>query len=450
MTLKFGTDGVRGVANREVTPELALALGRAAARVIGGGTWLVGRDTRRSGPMLAAALAAGLASEGAAVRDIGVLPTPGVAYLSEIDDVAAAMISASHNPFGDNGIKLFTPGGQKLDDDTERRLEAEILGPVPGAVPDRERPSGAAVGTLVTDLDGERRYAEHLEREVLEGRRLAGLRVVIDCANGAASVVAPRVLTALGARVTVLHAEPDGANINVDCGSNRPEALQQAVVEHGAQVGLAFDGDADRLAAVDAEGQLVDGDHIIAICAVDRHERGQLAEDTVVVTVMTNLGFRHAMTERDISVVETAVGDRSVLRALRDRKLSLGGEQSGHVIFADLATTGDGLLTGIQLLDTMARTGRPLADLASVMTRLPQVLVNVTVEHRDPDLLEHLAEDLARAEQDLGDEGRVLVRPSGTEAMVRVMVEAPSANRAEAVAERLAEAVRRAADPHRP
>ena len=441
--MKFGTDGVRGVANLEVSPELALGLGRAAARVMGRGTWLVGRDTRRSGPMLAAALAAGLASEGASVEDLGVVPTPGVAYLSALDGRAAAMISASHNPFGDNGIKLFTPGGHKVDDATERRLEAEVaaLGPGGGA---GDRLSGASVGTLTTDPIGWHRYAEHLERDVLDGRDLAGLRIVIDCANGAASVVAPQVLRALGVAVTVLHAEPDGININVDCGSNRPEVLQRAVVDAGADAGLAFDGDADRLVAVDAGGQVVDGDQIIAICAVDRHRRGMLTENTVVVTVMTNLGFHHAMIDQGIQVVETAVGDRSVLRALQDRQLSIGGEQSGHVIFADLATTGDGVLTGIQLLDVMARSSRPLGELASVMTRLPQVLVNVEVDRRDPDLLEHLADDVTRAELDLGRDGRVLVRPSGTEAMVRVMVEAPSADRARDIAERLADAVRRA------
>lgn len=444
MSLKFGTDGVRGVANRELTPELALAFGRAAARVIGRGPWLVGRDTRRSGPMLGAGMAAGLASEGAAVRDLGVLPTPGVAYLSATEDVAAAMISASHNPFPDNGIKLFTPGGTKLTDATEERLEAELAALVaPAPARGADRLTGSAVGTLLTDSGAWARYADHLERDVLEGRDLSGLKVVIDCANGAAFEVAPRVLTGLGAEVTVLHADPDGENINVGCGSNHPESLQAAVVAHGAHVGLAFDGDADRLTAVDAEGQVVDGDHIIAVCAVDRHARGMLADGTVVVTVMTNLGFRHAMRDEGIEVVETSVGDRSVLQALQERKLSLGGEQSGHVIFADLATTGDGVLAGLQLLDVMARTERPLADLASVMTRLPQVLRNVSVAHRDPALLDHLATDLAEADVALAGEGRVLVRPSGTEPMVRVMVEAPTAAQAAEVADRLVAAVER-------
>jgi phosphoglucosamine mutase len=442
MTLRFGTDGVRGVANTELTPELALALGRSAARVVGGRHWLVGRDSRRSGPMLAAALAAGLASEGAAVADLGVIPTPGVAHLSAVDGVAGAMISASHNPFPDNGIKLFSPGGRKLGDDVEAALEAE-LDRLRGGADGGHRPSGAEVGVVTSEPDAWERYAAHLERAVLDGRRLGRIRVVLDCANGAASVVAPRVLTALGAEVTVLHADPDGVNINVDCGSNHPTALQQAVLARRAQVGLALDGDADRLIAVDADGRVVDGDHVIAVCAVDRHDESRLAHDTVVVTVMTNLGFRRAMRSRGIKVVETGVGDRAVLEALAQGGYSLGGEQSGHVIFTDLATTGDGLLTGIVLLDVMARTGRPLADLAGVMTRLPQVLRNVAVARRDPGLVEHLAVDIAAAEVALGGEGRVLIRPSGTEPLVRVMVEAPTASEAAAVADQLAAAVER-------
>ncbi len=445
MSLRFGTDGVRGVANTELTPELAVSLGRAAARGLGSGSWLLGRDTRRSGPLLAAALAAGLASEGATVADVGVLPTPGVAHLSAVHELPAAVISASHNPFADNGIKLFAAGGHKLRDDTEKRLEASLAWlereGIPGAA---DRPSGADIGVLAGAPEAWESYADHLEADVLDGRALAGLRVVVDCAHGAASVVAPRVLTALGAEVTVLNAEPDGTNINVGCGSNHPEALQQAVVARGAQVGLALDGDADRVIAVDADGRVVDGDHILAVCAVDLHEQGRLAAATVVVTVMTNLGFHQAMAERGISVVETAVGDRAVLEALEDGGFSLGGEQSGHVIFRELATTGDGLLTGIRLVDAVARSGRPLADLASVMTRLPQVLRNVAVSRRDPALVEHLAGEIAAAEEALAGTGRVLVRPSGTEPLVRVMVEAPTAEAAATVADRLVEAVERA------
>jgi phosphoglucosamine mutase len=444
MTLKFGTDGVRGVANRELTPELALTLGRAAARVIGGRRWVIGRDTRRSGPLLGAALAAGLASEGVEVVDLGVLPTPGVAHVSAADGVGAAMISASHNPFADNGIKLFAPGGRKLSDEVETALEAELTALGVHGDP-RPRPEGAEVGSIVVDGSGLERYRSRLVGDVLEGRRLDGLRVVVDTANGAAAHLAAEVLGALGVEVTAIHDEPDGININADCGSTHPGDLQRAVVEAGADAGLAFDGDADRVLAVDATGELVDGDQIIGICAIDRHERGTLAHDTVVITVMTNLGFRHGMAARGITVAETAVGDRYVLEELDRGGFNLGGEQSGHVIFRDLASTGDGILTGLMLLDVVARSGRPLGDLAAAtMTRLPQVLVNVRTAHRDPELLAHIAADVAAAEARLGDRGRVLLRPSGTEPVVRVMVEAPTDAEAREVADTLAGCVRAA------
>jgi len=442
VTLRFGTDGVRGAANTELTPELALALGRAAARTLGAGPWLVGRDTRISGPLLHAAFAAGLASEGATSVDLGVIPTPGVAYLASADLVPGAMISASHNLFGDNGIKLFGVGGLKLDDDDERRVEADLEAvEAEGSPGSQARPGGPLVGGLRSAPDAWERYAHHLEDAVLEGRRLAGLRVVIDCAHGAASVVAPRVLARLGAAVTVLHADPDGTNINAGCGSTYPEALQTAVLARGANVGLAFDGDADRVVAVDAAGEIVDGDQIIALLALDLRDRGLLRNDAVAVTVMTNLGFRQAMGAAGIEVVETPVGDRNILAALADRGLSLGGEQSGHVILRDWATTGDGLLTGVFVLDVVARTSRALADLAGVMARLPQVLVNVRVAERPTDLLERVASDIAQAEIELAGRGRVLVRPSGTEPVVRVMVEAPTEGEASAVATRLADAL---------
>lgn len=442
MTLKFGTDGVRGIANQELTPELALALGRAAARVLGSEDWVIGRDTRRSGPLLAAALAAGLASEGARVEDLGVIPTPGVAHLAARDESCGAMISASHNPFADNGIKLFAPGGRKLSDDVERALESELA--VLGAHADqRDRPTGAAVGTIEATAGSGARYRDHLIEHVLDGRRLDGLRVVVDTAHGAVTGLAPEVLGALGAHVTVIGDQPNGTNINDGCGSTHPEQLQAAVSAHGAQVGLAFDGDADRVLAVDAQGALVDGDEIIAICAIDRHQRGILAHDTVVVTVMSNLGFRQGMAAHGISVIDTNVGDRYVLEALYAGGYSLGGEQSGHVIFRDQASTGDGLLTGLHLLDTMVRTGRPLADLAAAaMVRLPQVLINVTTASRDSNIVEQLAGPVADAEASLGDRGRLLLRPSGTEPLVRVMVEAPTDAEARDVAERLADAVR--------
>lgn len=442
MSLKFGTDGVRGVANTELTPELALALGRAAGRVLGGHTWRIGRDTRRSGPMLAAALAAGLASEGIDVVDLGVLPTPGVAYLASVADQPAAMISASHNPFADNGIKLFAAGGTKLPDDVEAAIEAELV-QVGGLVDGGTRPQGAALGTLATDPAGIDAYQDHLVTAALGGRRLDGLRVVVDTANGAASGLAPRVLEALGAAVVAIHDAPDGSNINDGCGSTYPADLQAAVVAHGAHLGLAFDGDADRVLAVDAGGTLVDGDEIIAICAIDLHERGALANDTVVVTVMSNLGFRQGMAAHGIRVVDTAVGDRYVLEVLDRDGHRLGGEQSGHVIFRDLASTGDGILTGLTLVDVVARSGRSLAELAAgAMTRLPQVLVNVRIAQRDPDLLAKLAPEVEAAEAALGARGRILLRPSGTEPLIRVMVEAPTEAEAHDVADHLAAAVR--------
>lgn len=463
--LKFGTDGVRGVANAELTPELTLALGRAAARVLGGQRFGIGRDTRRSGPMLEAALAAGLASEGVDVTLLGVAPTPEVAWWSASEGVPAAVVSASHNPFTDNGIKLFAAGGRKLPDEVEERLEAELHAlvgdsdqpaqpprPGPGtavaataaaAGPPGDTPrssTGSALGVVArTEVhDGYRAAIVG----TLEGRRLDGLRVVVDCANGAATVVAPAVLRQLGAQVKVIHATPDGSNINDACGSTHPETLRRTVVEHDADVGIAFDGDADRVLLVDGNGQLVDGDQIIAVCAIDRHARGALPHDTVVVTVMANLGLRQALAQRGIRLVDTSVGDRYVLEALEAGGFSLGGEQSGHIIFRDLATTGDGLLTAIQTLDVMVRMGRPLAEVAAAaMTRLPQVLRNVEVERRDPDIARRLAVDIAAVESRLGEHGRVLVRLSGTEPLVRVMVEAPTGDEAVAAADELVHAV---------
>ncbi|HSS09596.1 MAG TPA: phosphoglucosamine mutase [Acidimicrobiales bacterium] len=457
MALKFGTDGVRGVANAELTPELVLALGRAAARVLGGptGAFLIGRDTRASGPLLQSALAAGLASEGLEVRDLGVLPTPGVAAVSTAYGMPAAMISASHNPFSDNGIKLFGAGGRKLTDDTEKRLEQElaaVLGESQGAPASRLGgpavlpPTGAAVGRVVLDREAVEWYERQLVAS-LEGRSLRGIRVAIDCANGSATGTASDVLRQAGADVVAtLFAEPDGCNINDGCGSTDPGALQAVVTSTKADVGLAFDGDADRVIAVDHNGQLVDGDHLLALFAIDMKARGRLASDTVVVTVMTNLGFRLGMQERGISVRETQVGDRYVLEALDEGGLSLGGEQSGHIIFRDLATTGDGVLTGIQLLDLVSRQGKPLAELTDeAMVRLPQVLRNVPVADRDSlASAETVWAEVAHLEAALAGRGRVLLRPSGTEPLVRIMVEAPTEAEADSTAEKLAEVVTRA------
>jgi phosphoglucosamine mutase len=444
--LKFGTDGVRGVANAELTPELALALGRAAARVLGGERFAIGRDTRRSGPLLEAALAAGLAGEGADVVSLGVAPTPEVAWWSATEGAPAAVVSASHNPFADNGIKLFSAGGRKLSDAVEEQLEAELgalLGGGGGSSPTNA--VGAAVGSLVLAEGVHGGYGRAVMAS-LEGRRLAGLRAVVDCANGSASAVAPDILRSLGVEAHVIHGAPDGVNINDGCGSTHPGDLQADVVERGAHLGIAFDGDADRVLMVDHRGELVDGDHLIAILALDRHERGVLTGDAVVVTVMTNLGFRLAMGERGIRVVETAVGDRYVLEALAAGGYSLGGEQSGHIVFPALATTGDGLLTAVQVLDVVLRSGQTLAELAAgAMTRLPQVLHNVRVAHRDPTILERVAPAVAAVESRLGEKGRVLVRPSGTEPLVRVMVEAPTEADAAAAAAELVRAVESAA-----
>jgi phosphoglucosamine mutase len=446
VTLRFGTDGVRGVANLDLTPELVVALGRAAARVLRSDRFVIGRDPRISGPVLEAALCAGLAAEGTAVETLGVVPTPVVAWTAMHEGVAGAMISASHNKYPDNGIKLFATGGRKLKDDVEEALERAVDALVHGGGDPASAPTGDAIGTITAAPEHLLGYADAVVAS-LDGRGLSGLKVVIDCANGSATTIAPHVLRRLGADVVVIHAEPNGTNINDGCGSTHPHDLQQAVLDHHADVGLAFDGDADRVLAVDHEGALVDGDHIIAICATDMHDRGALRNDTVVVTVMTNLGFRRAMAGRGITVEETAVGDRSVLDALDAGNHSIGGEQSGHVIFPDLATTGDGLLTGVQLLDVVTRTKTSLRELATVMTRFPQVLRNVTVAGAAaiPDLDDRLAGEVAAARRALGDDGRVLVRRSGTEPLVRVMVEAQTAEQAEAVAEQLAAAVSAAA-----
>lgn len=436
--LTFGTDGVRGVANTELTPELVLSLGRAAARVLGPGPWLVGRDTRISGPFLAAALSAGLAAEGASVVDIGVLPTPAVAAACDERGLPGAMISASHNPFADNGVKLFAAGGRKLTDEVEAQIEALLHESPAGAV------AGADVGSLSSDADGALSVYEERVVAAIEGRTLEGLRVVLDCANGSASRVAGDIFGRAGAEVTVLHASPDGVNINDRCGSTHPESLQEAVqAAGGGAIGFAFDGDADRVLAVAEDGSLVDGDQMLALTAVDLRDRGRLAGDAVVVTVMSNLGFKQAMTAAGIEVVETKVGDRYVLEALAAGGYSLGGEQSGHIIHTALASTGDGVLTGLLLADLVRRAGRPLSELASAsMRKLPQVLVNVRVPSP-----KRVADDAAVAEAvravetRLGADGRVLLRPSGTEPLVRMMVEAPTAEAARAAADELAAAV---------
>ncbi|HEX6968986.1 MAG TPA: phosphoglucosamine mutase [Micromonosporaceae bacterium] len=442
----FGTDGVRGLANADLTPELALAVAVASAQTLAGGnqhapTVVVGRDPRASGEMLEAAVVAGLTSAGAHVLRLGVLPTPGVAYLTgELKADFGVMISASHNPMPDNGIKLFAAGGHKLPDEIELRIEA--------ALDEREamlrrRPVGAGIGRVRELTDAGDRYVRHLVSST--PHRLDGLRVVLDCANGAAARIAPEAFLRAGADVVCLNAEPDGLNINDGCGSTHLEQIKSAVVAHGADLGLAFDGDADRCLAVTAAGDEVDGDQIMAILALAMREAGVLTENTLVVTVMSNLGLRLAMQEAGIRLIETKVGDRYVLEELRASGLALGGEQSGHIVMPAYATTGDGILTGLHLMARMAATGQPLAELAKVMTKLPQVLINVRVADRTvgagaPAVL--AAVEQAQAE--LGERGRVLLRPSGTEPLVRVMVEADTVEYAQTLAERIAGEVRAA------
>lgn len=445
----FGTDGVRGIANREVTAELALDVSVAAAHVLGAsGAFeghrpraVVGRDPRASGEFLSAAVIAGLASAGVDVIDVGVLPTPGVAYLTGALGVdLGVMLSASHNPMPDNGIKFFTRGGHKLPDDVEDAIEQRMGEPW-------ERPVGAAVGRVNADPGiAEELYVAHLIETLpdsVSGPGLSGLRIAVDCANGAASAVGPSTLRAAGADVVVINASPDGRNINDNCGSTYMEPLQAAVVAAHADLGVAFDGDADRCLAVDATGAIVDGDQIMGILAVALRDRGELAEDTLVTTVMSNLGLTLAMDAAGIRTLVTNVGDRYVLEAMRAGGYGLGGEQSGHLVIARHATTGDGVLTALQLASRMAETGRTLADLAGGVAKLPQVLVNVSgVDRTRADSDEGLQEAVRGAEIELGASGRVLLRPSGTEPVVRVMVEAAESDVAERVAKELAEVVR--------
>ena len=440
----FGTDGVRGLANGDLSPELAMSVAGAAVRVLATDgrsaasrrpLAVVGRDPRASGEMLEAAVVAGLTSAGADVLTVGVLPTPAVAFLTASYGAdLGVVLSASHNPMPDNGIKLFAAGGHKLPDDVEARIEAEMAaGPL-------TRPIGAAVGRLRSADDALERYGAHLLGAV--STRLDGLHVVVDCAHGAASSVAPEIYRGAGATVTAIAADPDGLNINDGVGSTHLDFLAAAVRDAGADLGIAHDGDADRCLAVDASGAVVDGDQLLAVCALALHDQGRLRENTVVATVMSNLGFHHAMRAAGVQVLTTAVGDRYVLEALRARDLVLGGEQSGHLVFADAATTGDGLLTALHVMARMTDTGRTLAELAGVVHRLPQTLINVPVGDRDQVAVSTSVQDaVADAEALLGDSGRVLLRPSGTEQLVRVMVEATTQAQADSIAGDLAKIV---------
>ncbi|WP_273353306.1 phosphoglucosamine mutase [Corynebacterium resistens] len=440
----FGTDGVRGLANKKLTAPLAMKLGAAAACVLvnkeGLGqrrpTAVIGRDPRVSGEMLEAAIAAGMASQGVNVLKVGVLPTPAVAFLT--DDFGAdmgVMISASHNPMPDNGIKFFAAGGHKLDDQVEDAIEEMMLD-----LPE-DGPTGAAIGRVIEESEEAlERYLAHLRSAVTTP--LDGIRVVVDCANGAAFKAAPEAYKQAGADVVAIHNEPNSFNINDGVGSTHIEVIQKAVTEHHADLGLAHDGDADRCLAVDSEGNVVDGDQIMAILAIAMKENGELKKNTLVATVMSNLGLKLAMQEVGINMRETKVGDRYVLAELRASDLSLGGEQSGHLVIPEHGTTGDGTLTGLSLMARMARTGKSLKDLASVMTVLPQTLINVPVENKAAVLGNSAVKQAVNeAEVELGDSGRVLLRPSGTEELFRVMVEAKDAATARKIAGSLAAVV---------
>ncbi|WP_055122224.1 phosphoglucosamine mutase [Corynebacterium oculi] len=444
MTRLFGTDGVRGLANEALTASLALRLGAAAAQVLTAEKQsskrrplaIVGRDPRVSGEMLAAALAAGMASRGVDVLRVGVLPTPAVAFLT--DDYGAdmgVMISASHNPMPDNGIKFFSAGGRKLPDTVEDEIEAVM------AQLEEKGPTGHGVGRVIEEAtDAHERYLAHLKEAVKADLR--GLKVVVDAANGAASAIAPEAYRRAGAEVIAIHNEPNAYNINDNCGSTHIEQTRRAVQEHGVDLGLAHDGDADRCLAVDAQGRVVDGDQIMAILAVAMRENNELKKNTLVATVMSNLGLRLAMEEQGITVVPTKVGDRYVLEEINASGFSLGGEQSGHIIIPEYGTTGDGVLTGLSLMARMAETNQPLSDLAAVMRVLPQVLINVPVSNKSVIAQNtQVVAAIEEAEAELGETGRVLLRPSGTEELFRVMVEAAEEEQARKVAGKLAAVV---------
>lgn len=436
----FGTDGVRGIANKTLTPEIAYKLGR-----IGGYLFkkddlrakvLIGRDTRISGPMFEGALIAGLLSSGAEVMRLGVITTPGVAYLTKAMGAhLGIMISASHNPFEDNGIKLFGPNGMKLSDEEEAEVERLL-----NSEDSLPRPIGKEIGTINDYYESSQKYLSHLQETI--DNTFEGLNVGLDCANGSTSSLAALLFANLEADIYTIGNSPNGTNINDGFGSTHPEQLQKIVVEKGLDVGLAFDGDGDRLIAVDEKGNIVDGDKIMYICATYLHERNMLPKHTVVATVMSNLGLYKALENKGIDVVTTKVGDRYVLEKMLEGNYALGGEQSGHIIFLDHLTSGDGMLTGVQLLNIMVETGKPLSELAAEMPTYPQVLKNVPVENKDEMMKnETLLEAIRNVEEELGESGRVLVRPSGTESLIRVMVEAETEAQCEQYVNQLVETI---------
>ncbi|MGG1518232.1 phosphoglucosamine mutase [Paenibacillus oryzisoli] len=440
----FGTDGVRGVANRELTPELAFELGLIVGWMLSLScegrrpTVAIGRDTRISGPMLEAALVAGLLSAGADAVRLGVLPTPGVAYVTRQSGMdAGVMISASHNPVEDNGIKFFGRDGFKMPDEWEAEVERRLQGNEHRL----SRPTGAGIGTLRDDPQGAQDYVSYLKSTAAVG--LSGCKIVLDCANGAAFALAPQLFAELGAETVLLHHQPDGLNINQDCGSTHPEHLRRAVLDHKAHAGLSFDGDADRLIAVDERGEILDGDHILYILAAHLAKQGRLRHSTVVSTVMSNLGFHQALNNIGLDSFQSKVGDRHVMEAMRSGGYNLGGESSGHIILLDHSTTGDGLLSAVQLLQVMLQTGKPLSKLASPVIKYPQLVVNVRVNHKTK--LEgnrRIHAVIRRVENEMAGRGRVLVRPSGTESLVRVMAEGPDERELSGYVEGIVEVVK--------
>jgi phosphoglucosamine mutase len=441
----FGTDGVRGVANSQLTPELAFRIGRIGGYVLtrhkqeGKPKVVIGRDTRISGQLLESALLAGLLSVGAEVVRLGVISTSGVAYLTRaLGADAGVMISASHNPFPDNGIKFFGSNGFKLSDDVEAEIE-QYLDAAEDTLP---RPTGENIGTVLEFLEGGQKYLSHLKNTVTE--RFEGMKVVLDCANGAVSSLAARLFADVEAEVITMGANPNGVNINEQCGSTHPEKLQEEVLKHKADLGLSFDGDADRCIAVDDTGEIVDGDYIMAICARALKAKGKLNNNTVVTTVMANMGFFKAMEEAGVNTTKTAVGDRYVVEEMIRGGYNLGGEQSGHIIFLDYNTTGDGLLTGLQLLNIIKESGKPLSELKQIMTKYPQILINVPVEDKTK-LTGNAAieQSIKEVEEELAGNGRVLVRPSGTEPIVRVMAEGPDEDQLRQLVERIVDVVKR-------
>jgi len=442
----FGTDGIRGVANQHpMTPDLVLRVGKAVACIFRNAKHrhriVIGRDTRLSGPMIEDALVAGICSMGVDAVTVGVLPTPAIAFLTmDMKADAAIMISASHNPFEDNGIKIFQRGGLKLPDAMEARIEALIASDRLG----ESAPTGAAIGRAGTISGADGRYAEFLKRALPRGFSLKGLKIVVDCANGAGYRIAPLILEKLGAAVISMKNNPNGRNINLKCGAMHPEIVAAAVRKHRAHAGIALDGDADRVILADESGKVLDGDHLMAICALDMKARRKLRKNTVVATVMSNMGFEIAMKEAGIGLIRTQVGDRYILECMREKGYNLGGEQSGHLIFLDHSTTGDGILSALQVLAVMKKKGRPLSELAAVMSTLPQVLVNVTVRKRkDLGSIPVIRKAIDEAERKLAGKGRILVRFSGTQALCRVMIEGPLQEEITAMANELAEVIKK-------